>query len=131
MREALQLNQHYQIHAAIDISDGLALDASRLAAASGCGIELALDEVPISPAALQLQTAMPHGPTALERALGDGEDFELLLAVPTAEAERLLADLPLAIPIARIGQVVQEEGLWKLEPNGARVALQPRGYWHE
>jgi thiamine-monophosphate kinase len=34
--------------ACIDISDGLLGDAAKLAAASGCGVEIALDELPLS-----------------------------------------------------------------------------------
>ena len=131
IREALRLNRDYGIHAAIDISDGLALDASRLAAASGCGIALELNDVPVSQAAVQMQAADPSGPTALERALGDGEDFELLLAVSAEEAERLLADQPLSIPLTRIGRAVQQPGLWQLAADGARLPLNPGGYWHD
>ena len=37
VREALLLHERYELHAGMDISDGLALDLSRLAAESGCG----------------------------------------------------------------------------------------------
>src|SRR3954447_8134273 len=42
VREASLLHEQYPLHAGIDISDGLALDASRLAAESGCGATLFL-----------------------------------------------------------------------------------------
>ena len=38
----------------MDISDGLALDLSRLAAESGCGAVIYTDQVPISDAAAQI-----------------------------------------------------------------------------
>ncbi len=129
IREALLLHQQYDIHAAIDISDGLALDAHRLAEASECGVELVLENVPISADAHRLSEV--SGKSALDHALGDGEDFELLLAVPPNEAERLLATEPLAVPLTRIGEFVHSRGLWKVESNGTRTVLTPTGYQHE
>ena len=123
VREALRLNRDYEIHAAIDISDGLTLDAARLGAASGCGIELELDKIPISKAAVQMEAAEPEGPTALERALGDGEDFELLMAIPADEAERLIADQPLPVPLTRIGHVVKDAGFVAVDPGWSARAV--------
>ena len=62
------------VHACMDLSDGLAADLPRLCAASGVGARVEADLLPIHP------DAADRGPQA---ALGDGEDFELLLAVPT------------------------------------------------
>lgn len=62
------------VRAMIDLSDGLALDADRLAAASGVGVEL--EAVPVDSAA------------TLEEALGGGEDFELLMATPDPDRLR-------------------------------------------
>ncbi len=75
--------------AMMDISDGLGLDAHRLARASGVG--LALGEVPVAP-----------GATPGE-ALGGGEDYELLIAAPDdGRLERTFASTGLRVPI-RIG----------------------------
>ena len=52
--EALLLHQRYELHAAIDVSDGLALDLSRLAGESGCGAGVRTADVPIAPAAHQI-----------------------------------------------------------------------------
>ena len=40
MSEALLLNERYELHAGIDVSDGLSIDLARLAAESGCGAML-------------------------------------------------------------------------------------------
>ncbi len=57
VREAMLLHERYELHAGIDISDGLALDASRLAEASGCGAVLSLDRVPIAQPPTSLRDA--------------------------------------------------------------------------
>jgi thiamine-monophosphate kinase len=129
--EALHLNDEYALHAGMDVSDGLTLDLSRLAQASGCGAVLDLDTVPIAPAALQLASLRNDGTSALDHALGDGEDFELLLAVPVEEADRLVAEQPLDVPLTRIGQFVDEPGLWAALPDGRRQTLSPSGYLHQ
>jgi thiamine-monophosphate kinase len=130
VREALLLHERYQLHAGIDVSDGLALDLSRLCTESGCGAVVELDAVPIHEDARRLAAQKADGRTALEHALGDGEDFELILAVPTDDAERMLSDQPLDVPLTRIGQFIAEPGLWQGDADGNRRPLEPTGYEH-
>lgn len=89
--------------AAIDVSDGLALDAHRLAAASGVRLELdALDR------------AIAAGANRADALFG-GEDYALLFtAPPTARVDGI-----------RLGRVVEGEGVWE---GGARV--ESRGWDH-
>jgi len=63
------------VHAAMDLSDGLAVDLPRLLAASGVGATIDAAAVP-----RHADTADAADP--LLAALCDGEDFELLLALP-------------------------------------------------
>ena len=60
---------------------------------------------------LELAAQLRDGSTPLDHALGDGEDFELILAVPAEAAERLLAEQPLGCRCTRIGTFVAERGL--------------------
>jgi thiamine-monophosphate kinase len=76
--------------ACIDVSDGLLADASKLARASGCGVELAYDEVPVSEA---LVTTVGEA-RARELALTAGDDYELCFSVQPAHVGRLLAEMP-------------------------------------
>ena len=62
--------------------------------------------IPIAPAAQQLAEPTPRRPHALDHALGDGEDFELILAVPPAEASGCCDDQPLDVPLTDIGQLI-------------------------
>ena len=130
VQEALYLNAHYKIHAAQDVSDGLSLDISKLVQESGCGAQIDLSEIPISDDAYQMSASTAKDLTPLERALGDGEDFELILAVPAVEAERLLTVRPLEIPLTRIGECVSQPGLFCRDLDGQVRKLAPSGYQH-
>jgi thiamine-monophosphate kinase len=130
VREALLLNREYELHAGTDVSDGLSLDLSHIATESDCGAILDLTAIPIDKDAQQLAQTDTDGRGALEHALGDGEDFELILGVPPDEAERLLDEQPLDVPIARIGTFVREKGLWTEDETGHRQPLEPCGYQH-
>ena len=89
------MNERYELHAGMDVSDGLAIDLARLVRESGVGAVVETDRVPIHDDARRMARQAGDGRTPLEHALGDGEDFELLLAVPPDEARRMLAEQPL------------------------------------
>ncbi|MDA0661137.1 MAG: thiamine-phosphate kinase [Planctomycetota bacterium] len=121
------LRQNYDVHAAMDLSDGLSLDLSRMADASGVGAELDLGRIPVSNAAKEL--ALHDALSPIDHALQDGEDFELLLAMPASSAARLLADSEFPVACADIGEFTGEPGLWSMTPAG-RVRLRPKGFLH-
>jgi thiamine-monophosphate kinase len=76
--------------ACIDVSDGLLGDAGKLAEASGCGVRLAWEQLPVSP---QLVTVV--GETrAREMALTGGEDYELCFTVAPETVPRMTQELP-------------------------------------
>jgi thiamine-monophosphate kinase len=129
IREALLLAERFEIHAAMDVSDGLSLDLSRLCEASGCGAALDLSQIPIAPAAIELEAK--DGQSALEHAMADGEDFELILAIAPVVAVKLLAVQPLGVPLTSIGRFVKEPGLWQQAGSGPLQPLVPRGYEHQ
>jgi thiamine-monophosphate kinase len=134
VREALLLHERYELHAGMDVSDGLSLDLSRMCEASRCGAELLLEQIPIADAAhtLAASRAGTNSQSALDHALGDGEDFELLLAVPAAEAERMCLAQPLnGVPLTVIGRFIAEPGLLGIDAAGRRTPLTPRGYEHK
>jgi thiamine-monophosphate kinase len=128
--EALALAANFALHAGIDVSDGLSLDLWRMAKESGCGAVIDLNKVPIAQAAVTLANSGDDGDTPLAHALADGEDFELILAVPPDAAERLLAEQPLACGCTRIGEFIAEPGLWQLDAARGRLPLVPRGFEH-
>ncbi len=130
VNEALLLNERYELHAGMDVSDGLAIDLSRLVGESGVGAIVDADRVPIHDDARRLASRSNDGRTPLVHALGDGEDFELLLAVPPGEARRMLAEQPLGVPLTDIGEFTVEPGLWQREAGGPVRPLTPSGWEH-
>lgn len=125
VREALQLHTEADLHAMIDISDGLAADVQHICEESRCGGVLRAESIPCTPEARR----MNDGRTALEHALNDGEDFELAFAVTADDARRLLDSQPIpGITLVHVGECV-EEGFW-LEKEGRRFPLEPGGYVH-
>ncbi len=125
VREALTLHEAAELHAMIDVSDGLAADLNHILEESGCGAVLAVEAIPVHADAVEL--AKRTGKTPLQHALGDGEDFELVFTVSAVDGERLLAAPPVA-GLAKIGECV-ESGLW-LDEGGARRPLAPTGWVH-
>ncbi len=126
VREAQALHLAAELHAMIDVSDGLAADLNHVCEESRCGAVLNAEAIPIAPAAVELSRT--SGKTPLEHALGDGEDFELVFAVSPEDGEKLLRDPP--VPgLAKIGECVEAE-LW-IESAGRREKLAPAGWVHD
>jgi thiamine-monophosphate kinase len=96
--------------ACIDLSDGLADGIRQLARASGVGAIVDADAIPIDAEARAWFER--HGQEPLQAALGGGEDYELLFAVPPRNRRRLEAVQRLVrdLPISKIGQIVAKPG---------------------
>jgi thiamine-monophosphate kinase len=123
---ASELHRLGAVAAATDISDGLGIDLLNMTVASKCGAEVWLDRVPISEAAATCSKTSER--SSLEHALGDGEDFELLLAVPSEHVSKLPSEVA-GVSLTRIGTFVTRTGLWTKDKSGVKQ-LAPRGYVH-
>lgn len=113
-------------HAMMDLSDGLLADLPRLCAASGCGADVVAEQVPVHADVARL----PARGTPLDHALGDGEDYELLVAhAPLSAAGE--ADLARAgVRLVRIGTLTPAAGTLRLLVGGVARPLPRGGYDH-
>ena len=111
VKEARWLVSRFPIHAMMDLSDGLGSDLPRLAAASGLGFEVDLEDLPLS------KGCSP------ENALRDGEDYELLFAVSQGVKSRLETAWMKAFP------TLQLTAVGRLVDSGHR-AFAHRGFDH-
>ena len=129
--EALAWKECYDLHAGIDISDGLALDLRRLCDASGCGAIVNLPSIPVSSDAIRWASICDDGRSPTDHALSDGEDFELLIAAPASVAETLLTQaIADGIRLTRIGVVTKGTSIQTRDADGALVDLPAFGYEH-
>jgi thiamine-monophosphate kinase len=116
--EALALARRCDLHAMIDISDGLLRDLSHLCEESGVAAEIDATRVPV------------HRGASLEAALSDGEDYELLFALPADQAARLDGRRIRGTLITRIGTFTRGRGITLVRPDGRRERTRPRGWEH-
>lgn len=123
---ARQIRGSIDVHAAMDISDGLSVDLLRMCDASRCGAILELDKIPLTQEARQM--AAMSGKLPVEHALGDGEDFELLFAIAPSEFEKLQQVIGHEQAIV-CGQFTSRTGLWSREGGKIRQ-LTSSGYIH-
>lgn len=110
---------HAGATAMIDISDGLALDLSRLCRSSGVAANISASSIPVHPAA------------TADEALAGGEDYELLATVPGSALRELSADLAerFGTRLTVIGHITAGDGVTLEDPDGARP-LDPAGWDH-
>lgn len=132
LAEAGWLNEHCQVHALIDLSDGLAGDLRHVLKASGCGAELLGKMIPISRAARLKARRESSAKPPLLAALTDGEDFELLFTVASDEAVRVKDGWQRRFPRVKltcIGRITAQPGLRIRTDEGIRD-MSEHGYRH-
>ncbi|HAH47878.1 MAG TPA: thiamine-monophosphate kinase, partial [Planctomycetaceae bacterium] len=127
VREAATLRETVTIKSMIDLSDGLASDLQHILKESGVGAVIRSQQIPISPLiSTELSSA-----ERLQKAISDGEDFELLFTVSPDEGQRLLKQNPLAIALTHLGEITAEQGAFLLQEDGSRISLKRSGWQHQ
>jgi thiamine-monophosphate kinase len=117
--------------ACVDLSDGLADAVRRVAEASGVGVTIEADALPID--ARTRAVFEKRGMDAAIEAMSAGDDYELLLAARPRAARRLAAAARQAgVVITRIGRCTREPAIVIQRAAGHDGALEPmpQGYGH-
>lgn len=131
LAEGRWLAEHFELHAMIDLSDGLATDLRHLLS-DKLGAELLTPAIPVSRAAKEWARDNPTGKTALIAALTDGEDYELLFTLPAKQAVPLHDQWKTQFPELRlhcIGKITNQPGLHLRSDNGVQP-FHAQGYDH-
>ncbi len=114
--------------AAMDISDGLLVDAQRLADASGLAAVIDLAALPLSDAAAARLPATTEGRLTAATA---GDDYELLFSAPPAAFAGLVTLCEASrLRLTRVGTLSAGSGLTVLGLDGAAVTPERLGYEH-
>ncbi|KAA0214503.1 thiamine-phosphate kinase [bacterium] len=127
------------VSAMIDISDGLSGDLARICEESSrryeVGADIAAEALPVSKAARRLAKLEGQGgERALEHALHDGEDFELLFTAPAFRWQRIVREWPFDTPVRALGVVRERkkgEPAIRLLRKGEAQELALKSYVHK
>ncbi|MEJ2124682.1 MAG: thiamine-phosphate kinase [Alphaproteobacteria bacterium] len=128
LREALRAHAT----AAMDISDGLAIDCARLCTASDVTGEVNASRVPLSSPA---RTALEAAPALMETILTGGDDYEILASIRAGEENAFEAKARTAgVAVTCVGKLTQrienESPLCIICADGTPLALKHSGYDH-
>jgi thiamine-monophosphate kinase len=129
VRLGRRMAQSRAARAAMDSSDGLADAVRQVAEASGCGVELNADLLPIDPGARAWWESVGADPVT--KALSGGDDYELLFAVPPRWRGRLRHARAHAAtpPLTKIGVLTRTPHEFVVIRDGRRERL-PGGFEH-
>ncbi|MEO8307171.1 MAG: thiamine-phosphate kinase [Pseudomonadota bacterium] len=112
--------------ACIDISDGLAGDAHKIAVASGCGVAIEAQKALVSPA---LEATLGRE-AAMRAVLTGGDDYELCFTVPANRlAELAHALINVKCPVTCIGVMEAQPGL-RVRDQGLAVTFPVHAFEH-
>ena len=114
--------------AAMDVSDGLGGDLGHICKASGVGIELEVERLPLSAAA---RRAISTDAGLLAKCVSGGDDYEIVLTAPVGADQAMGAlSAELGVALTRIGRVVPGKSVTLVDGQGRALPEPPRGYRH-
>ncbi|HPF39988.1 MAG TPA: AIR synthase related protein [Phycisphaerae bacterium] len=119
------------LHAMMDLSDGLSTDADRMAKASNVGMIFNASSL-LAVASDTAKFSAANADDLIRAVVSDGEDFELLLTTAPNITDDAMATITAStgMPITRIGEVVADSGIWLNTKDGRRTPMAPTGWRH-
>jgi thiamine-monophosphate kinase len=125
----LKLAKAGLVHAMIDISDGLLADLGHICEQSGCGAEIQLGQLPLSPAFQAYAANQPVFPWHL--AISGGEDYELCFTAPPCNHGAIQKiSKTTGIPLTVVGKVTSSRQVQAILPDGTNFQPSASGYTH-
>lgn len=130
LREGAFLGTRADVHAMMDVSDGLSTDGRRMCVASG--VDAVIDAAALAPAAAFAALAQSLGVDPIDAQLNGGDDYELLVAIGARALPHVARTFQhrCGRPLRRIGRFEQGTGQLWIEESGTRRPLAPHGYDH-
>lgn len=121
LKEARQIVGSFKVNSMIDVSDGLILDLSRILDASSAGARLFKNTIPVS-----------RDADSFEKAISEGEDFELLFTMSIAQARRFFKTMlaKMKTPVTLIGQITDRRKGFVLVTDEGERKMGGTGYLH-
>nr|WP_312014686.1 MULTISPECIES: thiamine-phosphate kinase [unclassified Bradyrhizobium] len=115
--------------AAMDVSDGLAGDLTKLCGVSGVSAAIDLEKVPLSDTARDL---LSRGIVGIETLIAGGDDYEILCTVAEDRVDAFVqAAQGAGVAVSSIGTVLAGSGAPKfLDGQGGEIVLKRRSYSH-
>ena len=128
-RNALAKVVREHASAAMDVSDGLAGDLTKLCAASSVSADISTELIPISVPAAGL---LARNVIGLEMLISGGDDYEILCTVPEAQLAAFTQEAGRAgVVVTAIGTVNDESHVPRfLDAQGNAIALRRLSYSH-
>jgi thiamine-monophosphate kinase len=123
VHEALEIARIANLHAMMDLSDGLSTDLNRICSQSGVGAMIEASALPISEDARAQADPMAA-------ALNEGEDFELLFTLSSDQWDKLQERWRDPVSLTAVGRITGTGRMEIRMPDGQVADLKPMGYEH-
>ncbi len=129
LEEAQWLANFPDVHAMMDLSDGLEVDLHKLTKASGCGAQIVTSTIPLSK---QFKTCSSQYGFSKHTAITGGEDYQLLLTINPEKFLNIEKQFysKFKTKLTHIGHITQKSKIEFLNSHKNRFTLQTKAFQH-